>query len=109
MLILRVRQLEAEYAARHADAVDKSQGKKVASFFGRNKRAPPPPEENEDGDADADAAPPPIDEAPEETSAADVLTRVAPEAANSLSRRGGEKSKVDIADKVRTPLMVLNL
>ncbi|KAG8885565.1 hypothetical protein FRB97_000473 [Tulasnella sp. 331] len=90
-------EIETEYAARHADAVDKSQGKKVASFFGRNKRAPVLQDENEEDDADA---PPPNDETPQETSAAaEVLTRVVPKASNSVTRRGAEKSKVDIADK----------
>ncbi|KAG9010130.1 hypothetical protein FRB93_004792 [Tulasnella sp. JGI-2019a] len=89
-------EIESEYAARHADAVDKSQGKKVASFFGRNKRARLPQENEEEGDSELLI---PIEEVPEEVGTGDALTRVVPETSASATKRGADKNKVDIADK----------
>lgn len=75
--------------------MEKNQGKKVATFFGRNKRAPIAQEEDE---GDGDAAVPP--DAPEDAPG-DALTRLPADASSAVKKKGEEKGKViDIADKV---------
>jgi len=89
-------EIEAEYAARHAEAVEKSQGKKVPAFFGRSKRARVPQEGEEEADQEMIAHEDDTvnDDGPE----AKALTRVALESTADIKKKGDEKV-MDIAEK----------
>ncbi|KAG8948253.1 hypothetical protein FRC04_009891 [Tulasnella sp. 424] len=81
--------IEDEYAARQLDAVEKSQGRKVSSFFGRQKAVAPDPEE--DPEAPHETGDGPQDEG-------QLGRREAPEAASKkadLKVQEAEKEPVD--------------
>lgn len=101
LLIASPFKIEAECAARHAEAVDKTSGeKKVAAIFGQRQRKRAPVLE-EDGD-EAQQPPPMDDDVPEEAGGKDVLTRV--DKAGSLPKKVTDTGKIDIADKVSEAL-----
>ncbi|KAG8995078.1 hypothetical protein FRB90_000281 [Tulasnella sp. 427] len=88
--------IEDEYAARQADAVEKSQGRKVASFFGRKKVAVPDPEE------DPEAPPAELGDGPQNEG--QLGRQEAPEATTKKSDVKGQETEKQPVDFFGRPI-----